>query len=332
MESSPDSEAPVLPLIEASPATVSSSPATVAPGPQSAPRAHGLMLVDKDRGPSSADVVRVVSRLAGKKTRVGHAGTLDPDATGLLVILVGSATRLSELVMSQSKTYEAVVRFGVETDSYDATGKVTVEKDASGLTREAVEAVLPRFVGTIKQRPPAFSAIKVQGKRAYELARSGLLTELPERDVVIHELRMTNFDLPEATFHVRCGKGMYLRTLAFDIGRAVGVGAHVRDLRRAAIGVFEPRVKTADLTPENWRSFLVDGAAVFAGRAVFQLTSRGALNLRRGLPIRATDFLLRPTEPVGDVTGVVDADGHLIAVVKIGYGGALLDRRIIQPL
>ncbi len=296
------------------------------------PRATGLMLVDKDRGPSSADVVRVVSRLAGKKTRVGHAGTLDPDATGLLVILVGNATRLSDLVMELPKAYEAVVRFGVETDSYDATGKVTREADTSALTREAVEAVLPRFLGTILQRPPAYSAIKVQGKRAYDLARSGNLVELPEREVIIHELKLVDFALPEARFAVRCGKGMYLRTLAFDIGQAVGCGAHVKDLRRTGIGPFTPAVKTADLTPDNWRDFLVDGARVFEGRPVFRLSARGALNLRRGLPIRASDFTDRPTEPVGVMTGVLDAEGQLIAVARIGYGGALLERKIIQPL
>lgn len=296
------------------------------------PRPSGLILVDKDRGPSSADVVRVVSRLAGKKTRVGHAGTLDPDATGLLVILVGTATRLSDLVMELPKAYEAVVRLGIETDSYDATGAVTREADPSGVTRAAIEAVLPRFTGTILQRPPAYSAIKVQGKRAYDLARSGNLVELPEREVVVHELRLASFEPPEATFTVRCGKGMYLRTLAFDIGRAVGCGAHVKDLRRTGIGPFAPVVRAADLTPETWRDYLVDGARVFEGRPVFRLTARGALNLRRGLPIRATDFAERPTEPVGLSTGILDADGQLIAVAKIGYGGALLERKIIQPL
>lgn len=295
-------------------------------------RAVGLMLVDKDRGPSSADVVRVVSRLAGKKTRVGHAGTLDPDATGLLVILVGAATRLSDLVMELPKAYEAVVRFGVETDSYDATGNVTREADPGALTREAVEAVLPRFVGTILQRPPSYSAIKVQGKRAYDLARSGNLVELPEREVIIHELKLVDFATPEARFAVRCGKGMYLRTLAFDIGRAVGCGAHVKDLRRTGIGPFVPAVKTADLTPDNWRDYLVDGARVFEGRPVFRLSARGALNLRRGLPIRAGDLVDRPTEPVGMMTGVLDAEDQLIAVARIGYGGALLERKIIQPL
>jgi tRNA pseudouridine55 synthase len=306
-----------------------------APQPVSAPAppdANGLLLIDKDRGPTSAEIVRRISRIIGKKIRVGHAGTLDPDATGLLVILIGHATRLSDTVMELAKHYEAVVRFGIETDSYDATGKVVAMNDASALTRPDVEAILPRFIGAIRQRPPAFSAVKVSGKRAYDLARSGVLTELPERDAIVHELTLEEFSNPDATFRVKCGKGMYLRTLAHDMGAALGLGAHVSRLRRLGIGPFEPVLNLEELTVENWREKLVDGAAVFQGAPVFRLNARGGLNLRRGIPVRASDFEERPAEPVGKMTGILDENGRLIAVAKIGIGGAMVDRKIILPL
>lgn len=292
----------------------------------------GLLLIDKDRGPSSAGVVRAVSRVIGKKIKVGHAGTLDPDATGLLVVLVGATTRLSDFVMDLPKQYEARIRFGVTTDSYDATGAVVAEKDASHITREMVENLLPKFSGTIKQRPPAYSAVKIGGQRSYRLARQGMQTELPERDAIIYEIKLLSFENPDAVVYVKCGKGTYLRTLAFDMGALLEVGAHIHALRRTAIGPFEPNVKVDDLTPENWRDKLTDGARVFEGGPVFRLSGRGSLNLRRGLPIRAEDFLERPTEPVGRMTAVLDETGGLIAVAKIGIGGTLMDRKILDPL
>ncbi|MEK8022351.1 MAG: tRNA pseudouridine(55) synthase TruB [Candidatus Hydrogenedentota bacterium] len=292
----------------------------------------GLLLIDKQRGPTSADIVRSISRLIGKKNKIGHAGTLDPDATGLLVILIGGATRLSDHVMQLPKIYRAVIRFGIQTDTYDAMGAVVAEKDASGITEENVAAILPKFMGNIMQKPPAYSAVKIAGKRAYDLARQGKLEDLPEREAIIHELRLELFSNPEVTVYVRCGKGTYLRTLAHDMGHMLGVGAHVKALRRLGIGSFEPTVNLAELTLENWRERLVNGAKIFEGQPVFELNARGALNLRRGIPIRATDFKTRPVEPAGLLTGVLDEEGNLIAVAKIGIGGTLMDRKILQPL
>lgn len=291
----------------------------------------GLLLIDKEQGPTSAGVIRSLSRIIGKKHKIGHAGTLDPDATGLLVVLIGAATRLSDYVMELPKRYEATVRFGIETDSYDATGNITKEADASFVTREMVENLLPQFRGTIKQRPPAYSAIKVAGKRSYRMARKGEMTELPERDAIIHEIRLDAFENPDAWLYVKCGKGTYLRTLAHDFGAILGVGAHIKKLRRLGIGSFEPTVRVDDITIDNWTNHLVDGAKVFEGDP-FALNNRGALNLRRGLPVRAGDFISRPMEPVGKMTAVIDEEGHLIAVARIGIGGTLMDRKILEPL
>lgn len=297
-----------------------------------APEPGGLLLVDKDRGPTSAEIVRQISRLIGKRHKIGHAGTLDPDATGLLVVLVGSATRLSDQVMNLPKIYRAVIRFGVETDTYDGAGAVLAEKDASALSPDQIGAILPRFTGRIMQKPPAYSAVKIAGKRAYDLAREGKIGDLPEREAVIHELKMESFACPDATFYVRCGKGTYLRTLAHDMGAILGLGGHVHHLRRLGIGPFEPGVNLNELTPENWRERLVDGARIFEGRPVFALNARGALNLRRGIPIRASDFRERPTEPVGEMAAVLDEEGRMIAIARIGIGGTLMDRKILQPL
>jgi tRNA pseudouridine55 synthase len=294
--------------------------------------ASGLLLIDKETGPTSAEIVRIVTRIIGKRHRLGHAGTLDPEAEGLLILLVGGATRLSDHVMDLPKIYEAVVRFGASTDTYDAAGQVTATADPGGITEQAIEALLPAFIGRIMQKPPAYSAIKVAGKRAYKLAREGAAPDLPEREVEVHELKLIGWNPPDATFHVRCGKGMYLRTLAHDIGNRLGPGGHVLRLRRHGIGAFTPSIKASALTPENWREHLVDGERIFADRPRFRLNARGALNLRRGLPIRESDFLERPREPVGAVTGVLDEKEELIAVARIGHGGALLERKIIRPL
>jgi len=293
---------------------------------------NGLLLIDKERGPSSAEIVRQVSRLVVKKVRVGHAGTLDPDASGLLVLLLGPATKLSDFVMSLSKIYEAVVRFGIETDTYDATGKTLSEKDTSDLSSEKVESLLDEFRGTVRQVPPAFSAIKIQGKRSYEFARRGEMKELPERETVIYELKLLKFDSPETLFYVKCGKGMYLRTLAHDLGKRLGCGAHVKTLRRLAIGEFTPSVKVSDLTVENIKDFLVSPSKIFDEKKCFKLNFNGAMNLRRGIPLRAIDFIVRPLEPVGERTGVLDEEGNLIAVAVIGHGGSMLERKIVQPL
>lgn len=292
----------------------------------------GLLLIDKARGPSSAEVVRVLSRKIGKRHKIGHAGTLDPDGEGLLVILIGDATKLSETIMDLPKIYDATFRFGVATDTYDATGIVTEEHDVAGLTVGAIESALPEFTGAIQQVPPPYSAVKIKGRRAYELARKGEKTDLAARPAHVYELKVLSFENPDAHIHVSCGKGMYLRSLAHDIGRKLGVGAHVSRLRRTAVGALTPQHLLDAVTEENWRELLIDGAAIYAGQPAFVLSSRGALNLCRGLPIKATDFVTRPTDPVGRRTGVLDETGRLIAVATIGHGGALLDRRIIRSL
>ncbi|MSP62874.1 MAG: tRNA pseudouridine(55) synthase TruB [Myxococcales bacterium] len=204
----------------------------------------GLLLVDKPVGPTSFDVVAEVRRRLGVR-RVGHGGTLDPLATGLLPILVGEATKLVPYLIGLEKVYEATVRLGVATDTYDAEGRVTAEAAPSlveAISEDAVRAALATFVGVIRQRPPAYSAIKRDGRRLYELARSAKEGEevvADEREVVVYSVTFGRFAPPEVDFEVRCGKGTYIRSIAHDLGALLGVGGHLTRLRRTRIGGFD---------------------------------------------------------------------------------------------
>jgi tRNA pseudouridine55 synthase len=200
----------------------------------------GVLVVDKPQGMTSHDVVAIVRRRLGER-RVGHAGTLDPDATGVLVLGVGRATRLLRFIEVHEKEYVADVTFGVETSTQDASGESIAEHDASALTRETVEAAAAKMVGELDQVPPMVSAVKVGGERLYRKARRGEEVDREPRRVIVHALDVEAFTPGErarARIRVRCSRGTYVRTLAHDLGRAVGTGAHVATLRRTRVGPF----------------------------------------------------------------------------------------------
>lgn len=200
----------------------------------------GILNIDKPAGMTSHDVVGRVRRVLQTK-RAGHAGTLDPDATGVLVVVVGIATRLLPFLPTEPKTYVARIAFGTETDTEDASGRVVREANASTLTEDALQSVLPRFSGEIDQIPPMVSAVHHGGKRLYELAREGITVERAARRVTIHGIRAGDFaggERAEATLHVSCGGGTYIRTLCADIGKALGLPAHMKTLRRDSVGNF----------------------------------------------------------------------------------------------
>jgi len=197
-----------------------------------------VLPVDKPRGPTSHDVVARARRGLHER-RVGHTGTLDPFATGLLLLCVGRATRLAQYLTGLDKRYEAVARLGVATDTLDLEGAVTAEsEDWRGLTRAGVEEALAPLRGEILQVPPQFSAKKVDGVAMHRRARQGERVALEPRAVQVHELKVTGLDLPELRFSVRCSSGTYIRALARDLGEALGVGAHLTELRRTAVGSF----------------------------------------------------------------------------------------------
>jgi len=195
----------------------------------------GVVILDKPAGTTSAKALLPVKRRFGRGTKVGHAGTLDPFATGVLLVLVGDATRLSDLAMALPKTYRATVRFGVATDTLDPEGEVTGARDPGPEPRDLG---LERFVGEISQVPPAFSALKVDGRRAYRLARAGETPALEPRRVRVHRIVLLEMRWPEAEVEIECGQGFYVRALARDLGEALGLPAHLTALRRTHIGPF----------------------------------------------------------------------------------------------
>ncbi|MCL1906070.1 MAG: tRNA pseudouridine(55) synthase TruB, partial [Clostridiales bacterium] len=200
----------------------------------------GFINLDKESGISSHQAVAAIRRLLACKA--GHAGTLDPLATGVLPLCLGKATRLAEYVTGQAKVYTALIRFGVETDSYDAAGSVVAQRDAGHLRQEDVTALLPRFCGDIMQTPPLISAIKQGGEPLYKRVRRGESPKLEARPVQIHGLEFVAGDFggaePWAKLRISCGKGFYVRSLAHDLGELLGVGAYVSALRRLAVGTF----------------------------------------------------------------------------------------------
>lgn len=208
-------------------------PSFPAPGPN-----DGLLLVDKPSGPTSHDIVAKL-RQRFRIPKVGHGGTLDPMATGLLIILLGKGTKISERVMGHDKTYEGVFRLGVETDSQDADGQIVAEKDAAAITAEQVAGQMKSRLGDQMQMPPMVSAIKIKGVPLYKLARRGETVERPPKLIHLYRFDLLDFTPPDVRFVVECTKGTYVRTLAHDIGQALGVGAHLAQLRRTKIGRFD---------------------------------------------------------------------------------------------
>lgn len=197
----------------------------------------GILFIDKPIGITSHDVVDRVRRTLGMR-RVGHAGTLDPMATGLLIVLVGQATKVSQFLMGLDKTYVGTLKLGETTDSHDADGQVVSTRPVTGITPEKLTEVMKNFLGDQYQTPPMFSAKKQGGQTLYKLARRGIEVEREPRFIRINRLEVLSVELPSATFEVACSKGTYIRTLAHDIGEKLGCGAHLTALRRTLIDKF----------------------------------------------------------------------------------------------
>jgi tRNA pseudouridine55 synthase len=219
----------------------------------------GILNVDKPPGMTSHDVVVTIRRMA-RQRKVGHAGTLDPMATGVLLLCLGRATRVSEYLMRSEKTYHAEIRLGVCTTTHDAEGEITRVAEVDVMRRE-VDAALRQFVGLIDQVPPRHSAIKRDGKRLYELARRGIDVDVPARKVNVYDLRVVHWQSPVVHVHVRCGPGTYVRALARDLGEVLDCGAHLSALRRLSSGSFS--VSEAVPLDDLGAAFADDGAVQY---------------------------------------------------------------------
>lgn len=223
------------------------------------PALSGFILIDKPAGPTSHDIVDGVRRVL-RERRVGHCGTLDPAATGLLVVGVGDALKWQDQMTNAPKTYRGVIRLGMSTETDDVSGKVLTERPAGHLTREQVEAVIKNFTGILEQRVPRFSAVKVDGRRLYERARAGETFDLPTRTIEIFRFEVNHFsqEKAEISFEVECSKGTYIRALARDVGEALGVGGCLSSLRRERIGGLS--VENAISWPQSSTRHVLEGS------------------------------------------------------------------------
>ncbi|MQC19390.1 MAG: tRNA pseudouridine(55) synthase TruB [Chloroflexi bacterium] len=290
---------------------------------------RGFINVDKPQGVTSFEVVRQVRRAAGTR-KVGHAGTLDPNATGVLPVALGDATRLIDELVDTHKRYVAGITFGTATDTYDIEGDITAEHDASHLQEEAVREALAPFVGQIQQRPPAYSAVKRAGVTAYRAARAGTPLELEPRPVVVYAADLIAFDRtnpsrPIATVDVRCGKGFYVRSLAHELGERLRVGAHLGALRRTQVGPFTIAAATPldrvvkALEADKHAEVLLPPNVVIQHWPSVEAGPEQVMRLRQGM-----DIVAMPTPaataaapaPGGPRVRCYDLQGDLVALLK----------------
>jgi tRNA pseudouridine55 synthase len=283
---------------------------------------HGVLVVDKPAGMTSAAVVAVARRALGVE-RIGHTGTLDPMATGVLPLCVGEATKLAGFLLVADKRYEATLVLGVETDTLDAEGAVVRRRDAAAasVTAARLAAAVAARVGAQEQVPPMHSAIKQDGKRLYELARAGLTVERAPRSVTVYSAELVGFDPPDARLRVHCSKGTYIRSLVADLGDDLGCGAHVSALRRTASGPFE---LAAALSLDAVQSGRVEDRLIAPQAALAHLPSARVSNadvarVRDGQRLRWVDVSGRNDEPSGLVV-LLTPRGALLALAEVEAG------------
>jgi len=278
----------------------------------------GVLVLDKPIGLTSHDVVQIVRRGTGIK-RAGHTGTLDPRASGVLVILIGPAVRLSEYVSASDKRYQATIRLGSSTDTYDSEGIVTASPSVTkieDITEDNFEAILQQFVGEIQQVPPPYSAVKVKGRKAYDMARKGEEVDLEPRTIHVYSLDVLEWAPPEVVIDVYCSSGTYVRSLANDLGEKLGVGAHLVGLRRTKSGRFTLR----DAVPlrrlqesfevGEWYRYLIPAAEALADWPMIELNGDEVELVRHGHRIVAE------AESRGWARGV-SQQGDLVALLEI---------------
>ena len=287
----------------------------------------GIFNIDKPAGRTSFQVVSLVRRLSGVR-RVGHAGTLDPSATGVLLVCLGQATRLVEYMMEATKVYRGEVRLGITTDTLDATGTPVSQADPSNIDRRQVEEALTAFVGEIDQVPPMFSALKYNGEPLYRYARAQRQVERQARRVTIHRLQLLAFRPPLATIEVECGKGTYIRALAHDLGQQLGCGAHLAALARLRVGPFTlddacslPQLEAA-FQEGRWQSLLHPPDAALPSLPAVTLSEPQERAVRFGQCLAADS--LEPAQAVENdqLCRAYSPRGQLMAILR--YDAAAL--------
>jgi tRNA pseudouridine55 synthase len=296
---------------------------------------HGVLNINKPMGMTSHDVVAKVRRIAGQK-KVGHAGTLDPDATGVLLVCLGNATRLSDLLAAEGKSYEAVLALGAATSTEDKSGEILSRSDASHITEDDLLAAIPKFVGEIQQIPPMVSAVHYNGQRLYELARQGIVVEREARTIRIDSIKLIEFiadgESPKARLAVECGKGTYIRTLCADIGAELAVGGYMESLTRTSVGEFKLGDQYS-VTLEALAESGVDARLCSPSKAI------GKMPTRCVPPSEIEDLFNGKNLPVNDgnnepgslIKLVHDESGDLLAIGKVDETGALIHPEKVFP-
>lgn len=300
---------------------------------------HGVLVVDKPSGPTSHDVVAWARRVF-RTSQVGHAGTLDPMATGVLVLCIGEGTKLVPYLTADQKAYETEVRLGVGTDSLDKEGDVVATRDVPVLDAATIEAALEQFRGRFMQRVPTISAVKVDGERLYKKARRGEEVQAPEREVYVHELQLTAHADASLQLSVAADKGFYVRSLGRDVAEALGTVGHLTALRRTRSGAFtldqalEGHVlESAKADPDSEvaaevRGRLLPLVSAWPGEARHVLNDRGVEDARQGRPIRE-DGLVTGALPEDEAPHVlVDGEGQMVAIARVEKGAVRVVRGI----
>ncbi len=285
---------------------------------------NGLLNVNKPVGCTSFSVVAKVRRLSGER-RVGHAGTLDPAASGVLPICLGQATRVAEYLLECPKEYLAGIELGISTDTYDSEGRVTARGELHHISLTMVEETLHSFEGAIEQVPPAFSAVKIKGRKSYALARAGKEVTLQPRMVHIHDIEIMSFNLPYMKLKISCSKGTYIRSLAHDLGVNLGCHAYLKELERTSYGPF--KIDDA-ISPDQLHNAAMEGRIdqllfpldyVLAGSDRVYLDEEQTGNVEKGL-----DIPLDIQSPCSkDYCSAYTADGRLLAVMKFAADNGL---------
>jgi tRNA pseudouridine55 synthase len=294
----------------------------------------GILNINKPPGVTSFHVVSRVRRLTGIR-KIGHAGTLDPMASGVLPICIGRATRMVEYLLDQPKTYRGRIRFGVATDTYDSEGQVTAERDASALESQAVEWTLGRFAGDIDQVPPMYSALKRDGRPLYEYAREGKRIDLPPRPVRVYSIELIDFEAPYAEIAVECGRGFYVRSLAHDLGEALGCGAHLAELTRTRSGPFSLEEATplnaleAETSPGSWEQNLFATDRAVERLPAMILGEANSFETRHGRPISFTSEA-EPEVSRRVIRAYSDA-GDFLALLEQASGSSWRARNVFDP-
>jgi len=278
----------------------------------------GVLVVDKPAGRTSHQVVAEVSRRLGR-VKTGHAGTLDPMATGVLVVLVGEATKLAAVLTADAKSYDGELELGVETDTLDADGQVVRERraQAAAIDRAGLEAAMARFVGAGRQTPPMYSAIRQGGRRLHEIARAGVEVERAARPVEITRFDLVGFDPPRASFAVDCSKGTYVRSLVADLGEALGCGGHLTRLRRTRSGPFDlsRALPLAEVEPDSAAARLVSLADSVGHLRKVEVEGAGlARAVSTGKPMKWNDL---SSDPAPSETVALVAGDALLALAEV---------------